>query len=110
MPGPDRREFLVGAAGAAGLGMFGLLGGSGCTRHISKDPLVDGRSTGPFRDWSIISPRDTLFETKRIEVAIIGSGYGGAVSAARLAAAGAKVFVLERGQEWLPGDFPEDLD
>src|SRR5688500_15017839 len=108
---PDRRQFLVGAAGAAGLGMFSLLGARGCgSPHIKKDPLVDGRTTGPFRDWSLISPRDALFATRRADVVIIGSGYGGAVSAARLAAAGAKVFVLERGQEWLPGDFPETLD
>jgi cholesterol oxidase len=107
---PDRRQMLVGAAGAAGLGMFGLLGGSGCARHIRKDPAIAGRTTGPFRDWSLISSREALFAAKRTDVVIVGSGYGGAVTAARLAASGAKVFVLERGQEWLPGDFPESLD
>jgi cholesterol oxidase len=108
---PDRRQFLVGAAGVAGLGMWSLMGARGCgSPHVKKDPLVDGRTTGPFRDWSLISPRDTLFAAKRADVVIIGSGYGGAVSAARLASAGAQVFVLERGQEWLPGDFAEDLD
>ena len=43
------------------------------------------------------------------DVLIIGSGYGGAVCAARLAAQrkpGVKIGVLERGQEWVPGTFP----
>jgi cholesterol oxidase len=43
------------------------------------------------------------------DVLIIGSGYGGAVCAARLAAhrkPGVKIAVLERGQEWVPGTFP----
>ncbi len=39
---------------------------------------------------------------------VVGSGYGGAIAAARLAEAGAKVCVLERGREWRPGDFPTD--
>lgn len=42
----------------------------------------------------------------RYDVVIVGSGYGGGVSAARLSAAGRKVCVLERGREFLPGDFP----
>ena len=47
------------------------------------------------------------------EVLIVGSGYGGAVAAARLAGAtpkaggkAVKVYVLERGSEYLPGEFP----
>ena len=43
------------------------------------------------------------------DVLIIGSGYGGAVCAARLAAhrkGGVKIAVLERGREWVPGTFP----
>ena len=37
---------------------------------------------------------------------IVGSGYGGGVSAARLARAGLKVAVLERGREFVTGEFP----
>jgi cholesterol oxidase len=70
---------------------------------------VSGRRTGGFTDWSLINPQHELRGVTRTEVAIVGSGYGGAVTAARLAAGGAKVTVLERGLEWLPGDFPESL-
>ncbi len=42
------------------------------------------------------------------DVVVIGSGYGGAVTAARLSE-GASVCVLERGKEYHPGDFPENL-
>ncbi|QSQ19693.1 GMC family oxidoreductase [Pyxidicoccus parkwayensis] len=39
-------------------------------------------------------------------VVVVGSGYGGAISASRLARAGQQVCVLERGRELLPGDYP----
>ncbi len=39
-------------------------------------------------------------------VVVVGSGYGGAISASRLARAGQKVCVLERGKEMLPGEYP----
>ena len=40
------------------------------------------------------------------DVIIVGSGFGGAVTSCRLALAGAKVIVLERGREWGPDTFP----
>jgi cholesterol oxidase len=40
------------------------------------------------------------------EVVVIGSGFGGAVSAYRLAEAGRGVCVLERGRAYPPGSFP----
>jgi cholesterol oxidase len=50
----------------------------------------------------------------RYDFVIIGSGYGGAITAARLAAANLdpkpSVCVLERGKEWAPGDYPETLE
>jgi cholesterol oxidase len=40
------------------------------------------------------------------DVVIVGSGYGGGVSAMRLARAGKRVCVLERGREVVTGEFP----
>ncbi len=40
------------------------------------------------------------------DVIIVGSGYGGGVSASRLSRAGKRVAVLERGREFVTGEFP----
>jgi cholesterol oxidase len=40
------------------------------------------------------------------DVIVVGSGFGGAVTACRLAVAGRKVLVLERGRRWEPKDYP----
>ena len=45
----------------------------------------------------------------RYDVVVVGSGYGGAIMAARLAAAGHSVCVLERGRELHAGEFPDTL-
>lgn len=41
-----------------------------------------------------------------VDFAVIGSGFGGAVSALRLAEKGYSVVVLERGRRFAPSDFP----
>ncbi|WP_454275738.1 GMC family oxidoreductase N-terminal domain-containing protein [Roseovarius sp. MBR-154] len=43
------------------------------------------------------------------DVIVIGSGYGGAISAQMLTEAGQSVLLLERGREILPGAYPRDL-
>lgn len=46
------------------------------------------------------------------DVVIVGSGYGGAITAARLATASItpklRICILERGMEWIPGTFPDE--
>lgn len=40
------------------------------------------------------------------DVVVVGSGYGGAIAACRMARAGRRVCVLERGREFMAGEFP----
>ncbi|HLB58810.1 MAG TPA: GMC family oxidoreductase, partial [Bdellovibrionota bacterium] len=46
-------------------------------------------------------------QTKEVDFLIIGSGFGGSVSAMRLAQKGYSVLVLEQGKRWGAGDFPQ---
>jgi cholesterol oxidase len=68
---------------------------------VSRTPLA--------KDWNQRRPDG-------YDVVIIGSGYGGAVTAARLATANwpangrPSIALLERGKEWLPGQFPDSLE
>ena len=50
---------------------------------------------------------DTLND--HYDVVVIGSGYGGGIAASRLSRAGRQVCVLERGREFQPGEFPDNL-
>jgi cholesterol oxidase len=48
----------------------------------------------------------------QFDVLVIGSGYGASIAAARLSAKlrpGARIAMLERGREWVPGTFPDKL-
>lgn len=60
---------------------------------------------------ALIDSANTFAEIHETDYLIVGSGYGGAVAANRLATqTSALVTVLERGQEYLPGDFPYDIE
>ena len=61
-------------------------------------------------------PLATKWQQRRTsyDVVVIGSGYGGAISAARIATAHwpttkPTICLLERGKEWLPSQFPDKL-
>ena len=67
---------------------------------VNRAPLAD--------DWSERAPEG-------YDVVIVGSGYGGAITAARLTSAQwpngkPSICVLERGKEWLPSQFPDTLN
>ncbi len=55
--------------------------------------------------------KDWKLRKQHYDFVIIGSGYGGAITAARITAATPKqsVCILERGREWEVGKFPDDL-
>jgi choline dehydrogenase-like flavoprotein len=63
------------------------------------DPSESGTSHRPR--WAERAPADATELTF-----VIGSGFGGAVAACRLAQAGFHVHLFERGRRYGPGDFP----
>ena len=65
-----------------------------------------GRMANPIRDLFLTSEKDQV----HFAVAVIGSGYGASIMAARLSKAlraDARICILERGKEWVPGTFPD---
>src|SRR3954467_8946773 len=44
--------------------------------------------------------------SETFDAIVIGSGFGGAITACRAAEKGMKVLVLERGRRWSPKDYP----
>lgn len=45
----------------------------------------------------------------KYEVVVIGSGYGGSIAASRMSRLGKQVCLLEKGKEFMPGEFPNDI-
>ncbi|KAI1197280.1 glucose-methanol-choline oxidoreductase [Nemania serpens] len=85
--------------------------------HDSYENEAGGPQSRPFahiRTWAD-DPKTATFPkiSKPMELmrhaydcVVIGSGYGGGVAAARMARAGKRVCLLERGKERWPGEFP----
>ncbi|MEM6456776.1 MAG: FAD-dependent oxidoreductase [Acidobacteriota bacterium] len=67
--------------------------------------MTDASSTAPPPEPRLASDPARLGD--RYATVVVGSGYGGAITAARLAMRGEAVCVLERGKEWPLGSFPE---
>src|SRR5262245_11366180 len=99
------------------------------TRSRVPRPPGEGHSTKDARGTDGSERRCAMYTINRValandwntrradgyDVVVLGSGYGGAVTAARLATAQwpnpkPTLCVLERGKEWLPGQFPDRLD
>ena len=66
-----------------------------------------GRPQPPFSLPRLSSPFEEM--EHHYDVVVVGSGYGGGIAAARLARAGYRVAVLERGQELQPGEYPSSF-
>lgn len=90
MDQPDRRHFMA---------AVGTLVAGSCLPSLSNAAVAASRTT-------LARPASQL--RSDYDVIVVGSGYGGAVMAARLAP-GRRLAVLERGKEWQPADFPSAL-
>jgi cholesterol oxidase len=73
---------------------------------------VPGESTGAAHENQLDTDRRwsqndrALAADAHFDAVIVGSGFGGSVTAFRLAEAGMSVLVLERGKSYPPGSFP----
>src|SRR5947209_3682158 len=47
--------------------------------------------------------------TAEFDAVVIGSGFGGAITACRLAEGKYRVLILERGRRWEPKDYPRKI-
>ncbi|MDB5857983.1 MAG: Choline dehydrogenase and related flavoprotein [Ramlibacter sp.] len=78
---------------------------SGNDRSAARQPL-----SASWREW-LQSPDWQGRERAGppFDAIVVGSGYGGSVAALRLAQKNYRVLLLERGSEYLPGEFPNDF-
>lgn len=73
-------------------------------------PPLQQPLSASWREW-ISGPQwqDRQCVAPGCDAIVVGSGYGGSVAALRLAEKGYRVLLLERGSEYLPGEFPNDF-
>ncbi|HEX6241977.1 MAG TPA: GMC family oxidoreductase N-terminal domain-containing protein, partial [Polyangiales bacterium] len=105
----DRRLFgtrLLGAAALLGMRTVGgtaltSLLASGCASDNGRDPILPGVSgSAPDPIGEAIADGEAPLIRQQADVVIVGSGYGGAVVAKRLAEKGVSVLMLEMGKLW----------
>lgn len=135
--GPTRRRILKAGVAAAGLAAVGSASAAlgqepvpasiqlpvvpkrkPCDNAVNQQAADDYcRSLEAFGGRLSTATRQLFSTAQRkdeihFSVAVIGSGYGGAICAARLSQnlrAGHRIAVFERGREWIPGSFPDSL-
>ena len=69
-----------------------------------------GQLASPIQGLLNACPRGVPWQ---FDVVVIGSGYGASITAARLAKRlrpGARLAIIERGKEWVPGTFPDRVN
>jgi cholesterol oxidase len=78
------------------------------TRNISRRVAIQALAGTSLAHAAITRPWSTR-PKRNYDFVVVGTGYGGSVMAARLAALAphAAVCVLERGKEWRAGTFPD---
>jgi len=127
---PDRRQVLTGLV-TLGVLARGTENTAAATPPVSDSPRSRRQSCDTVRkqiacnDYrqslarhggQLSTPIRQLFLTAQsglaphFAVLVIGSGYGASICAARLSQKlrpGLRIGVLERGREWLPGEFPD---
>jgi choline dehydrogenase-like flavoprotein len=77
-------------------------GRKGHHQHHSSTDYIDDPD---LKEYPRISKPVELLRSS-YDCVVIGSGYGGAVAASRMARAGQRVCLLERGKERWPGEYP----
>jgi choline dehydrogenase-like flavoprotein len=75
-----------------------------------RDALPTQPLSASWRDWVASAGwAGRQWTGAPFDAIVVGSGYGGSVAALRLAEKGYRVLLLERGSEYLPGEFPNDF-
>jgi len=71
--------------------------------------LPERRSESASSFYPLSCPSSVLPDTIAFDVVVVGSGYGGSIAASRMARAGFRVCLLERGREIRPGQYPSGV-
>jgi cholesterol oxidase len=120
-----RRHFL--ASSAVGLGVSGLAGKAKAgifaptseqMSEFKQRAIIDYQKNMQAFGGSLVHAPELLNTNCRpgcpwqFDIVVVGSGYGAAITAARLAQKmrpGTTLCMLERGREWVTGTFPDKL-